>query len=168
LLFLKEKFITITQGDRIHHPHHGIGKVESIRTRSFSGENGTRFAKIFFKRDSITLMLRENQLDDMIRKPMGLKEAKKLMAHLKSWKGQVSNQWKPRATAHQLKMEEGEPMRYAEVYKNLRTRQEEGTLSAADRKHLRQCSEVLAEELANAFGKTPSEALDQITLATQQ
>lgn len=167
MLWFKEKFITITQGDRIHHPHHGIGKVESIRERSFSGEDGARFAKIFFKRDSLTLMLRENQLGDMIRKPMGLKEAKKLLAHLKSWKGKVSNQWKPRATAHQLKMEAGEPLRYAEVFKNLRARQEEGTLSAADRKHLKQSGELLAEELANALDKTPLEALDQITLATQ-
>ncbi len=163
----EEKFITITQGDRIHHPHHGIGKVQSIRKRSFSGENGTRFAKIFFKRDSLTMMLRENQLDEMIRKPMSLREAKKLLAHLKTWKGKVSNQWKPRATAHQLKMEQGEPLRYAEVYKNLRVRQDEGTLSAADRKHFKQSGELLAEELANALGKTPSEALEQISQATQ-
>lgn len=163
----EEKFITITQGDRIHHPHHGIGKVQSISERSFSGEEAASFAKIFFKRDSLTLLLRENELKDMIRKPMGRTEAKKLLDHLKTWNGKVSNQWKPRANAHQLKMEEGLPLRYAEVYKNLRVRQEEGTLSAADRKHLQQSGELLAEELANAFGSTPAEALDQITQATQ-
>lgn len=164
----KEKFITINQGDHIHHPHHGIGEVQSIRKRSFSGQNGTRFAKIFFKRDGLTLMLRENQLDDSIRKPMGRAAAKKLLEHLENWKGKVSNQWKTRANNHQLMMDEGEPMRYAEVFKNLRVRQEEGTLSAADRNHLRQSSELLSEELANAFNKTHAEALDQIIEITRQ
>lgn len=111
--------------------------------------------------------MRESELGDIIRKPMDLKEAKKLLAHLHNWQGSVSEQWKPRATAHQHKMDSGEPLHYAEVYKNLRVRQEEGTLSAADRKHFSQSGELLAEELANALGKTPSEALEQISLAAQ-
>lgn len=162
-----EKLITITQGDSIHHPHHGIGKVKAISEQSFSGDSSARFANIFFKRDSLTLIVRESELEGIFRKPMNLKEAKKLLAHLQNWKGSVSEQWKPRATAHQVKMESGEPLHYAEVYKNLRVRQEEGTLSAADRKHLSQSGDLLAEELANALGKTPSEALEQISLAAQ-
>jgi len=111
--------------------------------------------------------VRESELEDIIRKPMSLKEAQKLLVHLHNWKGTVSEQWKPRATAHQHKMDSGEPLHYAEVYKNLRVRQQEGTLSAADRKHLSHSGELLAEELANALGKTPSEALEQISLAAQ-
>lgn len=163
LLVLQEKRITINQGDHIHHPHHGIGQVKSIRERSFSGDDGTRFAKIYFKRDSLTLMLRENELDDFIRRPMSKSEARKLLAHLQTWQGEVSDQWKPRATAHQLLMDEGEPLSYAEVFKNLSVRQGVGTLSAADRNHLKQSGELLSEELGNALGKTPEEALNQIS-----
>jgi RNA polymerase-interacting CarD/CdnL/TRCF family regulator len=110
-------------------------------------------------------MLRESQLKDIIRKPMGLAEARKILGHLSTWKGKVSNQWKTRANAHQLKMEAGEPLRYAEVFKSLKARQQDGTLSAADRTHLKQCSDLLAEEVANAMGKTRSEALDQLSEA---
>ncbi|HMB59608.1 MAG TPA: CarD family transcriptional regulator [Xanthomonadales bacterium] len=164
----RRRFITAIQGDRIHHPHHGIGKIESIRKRSFSGENGSKFAKIFFERDCVTLMVRENQLDETCRKPIGPTEAKKLLAHLKTWKGKVSNQWKTRANANQLKMDEGNPNGYAEVYKGLKVREEDGSLSAADRVHLKQAGEFLAEELAIALGKTPSEALDKISSASSQ
>jgi len=159
--------ITITQGDRIHHPHHGIGKVQSIRRRSFSGENGAKFAEIFFKRERITLMLRENSLDDTIRTPIGPTRAEKLLDHMKSWKVKVSDQWKARANAHQARMDEGDPIAYAEVYKSLREREQEESLSSADRKHLKQCTEFLSEELANAFGQSPGEALDQMTRATR-
>jgi CarD family transcriptional regulator len=159
--------ITITQGDRIHHPHHGIGKVQSIRRRSFSGEKGARFAEIFFKRERITLMLRENSLDDTIRTPIGPSRAEKLLDHMKTWKVKVSNQWKTRANAHQALMDEGEPIAYAEVYKSLREREQEEALSLADRKHLRRCTEFLSEELANALGQTTGETLDQMTQATR-
>jgi RNA polymerase-interacting CarD/CdnL/TRCF family regulator len=107
-------------------------------------------------------MLRENELDEFIRKPMGKSEAGKLLDHLETWQGNVSNQWKTRANAHQKKMDAGEPMRYAEVYKSLIHRQKDDSLSAADRTHLQQSSDLLAEELANALGKTHTEALDQM------
>jgi RNA polymerase-interacting CarD/CdnL/TRCF family regulator len=107
-------------------------------------------------------MLRENELDEFIRKPMSKSEAGKLLDHLGTWQGKVSKQWKTRANAHQKKMDAGEPLRYAEVYKSLLHRQKEDSLSAADRNHLQQSSNLLAEELANALGKSQTEALDQM------
>lgn len=112
-------------------------------------------------------MLRENDLDEMIRAPIGASEARKLLNHMKKWKGKVSSQWKARANAHQAKMERGDPYAYAEVYKGLRIRQEEDNLSAADRTHLKQSAEFLSEELANALGKSQDQALSQIEQATK-
>ncbi len=64
-------------------------------------------------------------------------------------------------------MDEGDPKAYAEVYKSLREREQEETLSSADREHLKRCTEFLSEELANAMGQTTEEALDQMTQATR-
>jgi RNA polymerase-interacting CarD/CdnL/TRCF family regulator len=86
---------------------------------------------------------------------------------MKSWKAKVSNQWKTRANAHQGMMDGGDPRAYAEVYKNLRVREQDGALSAADRKHLKQCEAFLSEELANALGQTDHEALEQMARATR-
>ena len=103
----------------------------------------------------------------MVRKPIGADGARKLLKHLETYESKVSNQWKVRANAHQERMDKGDPSGYAEVYKGLRSREEQGSLSAADRVHLRQSGEFLAEELANALGKTHSEVLDKINLVTQ-
>jgi len=112
-------------------------------------------------------MVRENSLDCTVRAPIGPSRAEKLLQHMKDWKGKVSNQWKTRANKHQAMMDDGAPRAYAEVYKNLRVREQEDALSAADRKHLQRCTEFLAEELANALDMPRTEALDQMAEVTR-
>ena len=158
----RRKLISINQGDTVHHPHHGIGKVQAICKRSFSGEKETTFAQLYFKRDGLTLMLRQQDLETTVRNPINAKEAEKLLDHLKKWKGKVSSKWKARASAHQEAMERGDPFDYADVYKGLSKLEAEGTLRASDRAHLNQSLHFLAEELANALGKTPEQVRNQI------
>ena len=111
-------------------------------------------------------MLRQTDLAKTIRNPIDAAQARKLLKHLKTWNGKVSSQWKARANAHQQTMERGDPFGYAEVYKGLSKLEEEGTLRASDRVHLNQSLSFLVEEVANALGKTPEQALNQITRAT--
>lgn len=134
----------------------------SIRKRSFSGDQEALFAKLFFKRDRLTVMLRKEDLANTVRDPIDAGQAKKLLAYLKAWKGKVSSKWKARANAHQQLMEKGDPFAYAEVYKGLSKLEEEGTLRVADRTHYQQSLTFLTEELANALGKTEDEARMQI------
>ena len=107
-------------------------------------------------------MVREQDLAKTVRDPINANEAEKLLVHLKKWKGKVSTQWKARANAHNEAMERGEPIDYANVYKGLSKLEAEGTLRASDRAHLNQSLHFLAEELANALGKTPEQARSQI------
>ena len=163
----RRKNITISQGDRIHHPQHGIGKVQSIRSRSFSGESGTRFAEIFFKREGITLLLRENSLGNTIRAPISPSLAKNLLDHMKNWNAKVSDQSKTRANTHQAMMDGDDPHAYAEVYKGLRVLEQDEALSTTDRRQLKRCAQFLSEELANALNQTQHKALDLMTQATR-
>ena len=164
--FIRRRLITVNQGDCIHHPQHGIGEVLSIRKRSFSGDTDALFAKLFFKRDRLTVMLRKEDLANTVRNPIDASEAKKLLAYLKSWKGKVSSQWKARVNAHQQAMEKGDPFGYAEVYKGLSKLEEEGKLRAADRTHYNQSLSFLSEELANALGKSEDEVRVQLEKIT--
>jgi RNA polymerase-interacting CarD/CdnL/TRCF family regulator len=158
----RRAFISINQGDTIHHPFHGIGQIQSIRERSFSGEKETAFVQVYFKRDGLTLMLREQDLEDTVRKPINASEAKQLLDHLETWDGKVRSEWKARANANQMVMESGDPFGYVEVYKGLSKLEAEGTLRTTDRAHLNRSLDFLAEELANALGKTNEQARDQI------
>ena len=120
---------------------------------------------MYFKRNGLTLMMRQKDLAKTVRNPINASEAKELLLHLEKWDGNVSSQWKVRANAHQLAMERGEPFDYANVYKGLSRLEAEGTLRASDRAHLNQALDFLVEELANALGKTLEQARSQIARA---
>ena len=133
--------------------------MQSIRKRSFSEPNGGKFAKMFFPRDDMSVMIREAELEDTVRKPIERKEAHKVLDHINDWDGSVSEKWKSRANTHQAKLDSGDPLSLAEVYKALSLRQLDDSLSAADRRQLSESEERLAEELAVALGETRRKTL---------
>ena len=128
--------------------------MQSIRKRSFSGPKGSKFAKMFFPRDDMSVMVRETELEETVRKPIERKKAREVLSHINDWDGSVSDQWKSRANTHQAKLDSGDPLSLAEVYKALSLRQADDNLSAADRRHLSESEERLVEELAVALGET--------------
>ena len=128
--------------------------MQSIRKRSFSGPKGSKFAKLFFPRNELIMMVRESELADVIRKPIEKSEAQKVLAHIDEWNGSTSEEWKTRANAQQRKLDNGDPFALAEVYKAMVVRKEAGTLSGADRRQLSQSEQRLSEELAAALNKS--------------
>ena len=108
------------------------------------------------------MLVREQDLDESVRKPIAKNTACKVLEHIDQWEESVSEQWKIRANAFQLKLDDGGPFVLAEVYKTLRVRQEADTLSAADRRQLSQAEARLSEELAMAFGHSPAKVLKRL------
>jgi len=108
-------------------------------------------------------MLREQDLERIVRMPISKQEANKLLEHLDNWNGKVGSSRKIRATANQSVLESGDPFGYVDVYKGLSKLEHEGTLRASDRQHLNQSLELLVEELAYAMGETREKTRKQIT-----
>ena len=128
--------------------------VPLIRKRSFSGPKGSRFAKLFFPREGLSMMVRESELANIIRKPIEKSEAQKVLARIGEWNGSTSEEWKTRANVQQRKLDNGNPFSLAEVYKTMVLRKEAGTLSGADRNQLSKSERCLSEELAVALNKS--------------
>jgi RNA polymerase-interacting CarD/CdnL/TRCF family regulator len=131
--------------------------VQSIRTRSFSEPKGRKFAKLFFPREDLIMMVSENDLADTIRKPIKKSEARKVLAHIGDWTEPVNDQWKARADAQQRKLDDGDPFALAEVYKTLSLRRKADSLSGADRRQLKQSEQCLSDELAMALAQSADE-----------
>ncbi len=110
----------------------------------------------------MTMMVREDDLGESVRKPIAKKTANEVLAHIDDWEETVSDQWKTRANALQAKLDDGGPFALAEVYKILRVRQAEDNLSAADRRQLSQAEARLSEELSMALGYPPAKVLKQL------
>lgn len=99
----------------------------------------------------MVMLVAENELDGMVREPLKKSAAERVLEHIRTWSGSASEQWKVRANAQQKKLDDGDPFALAEVYKTLAVRQEEDSLSSADRRQLSQSEECLSEELAVAL-----------------
>ena len=109
-------------------------------------------------------MIREEDLEGTVRKPMARATARKVLEHIGKWHEQVSEEWKIRATKLQAKLDDGSPFALAEVYKTLYCREaaEDVTVSAADRRQLSLCVARLSEELATAFGRDQADVLKRM------
>jgi CarD family transcriptional regulator len=164
---LEERSVKISRGSAVHHPHHGIGEVQSVGERNFTGANGTQFAQLYFGRQDLTLILPMQVAAETVRCPITARQARQIIKHIAVWDGRASKQWKTRAAAHQDAIEHGDPFEYAEVFKSLIRLEAEGTLRHTDRTHLNRVMDFLADELSFALDKTTDEARDLITGAAR-
>lgn len=155
---LQEQATEISRGTAIHHPHHGIGRVESVGKRRFAGSNGADYAQLYFERDDLTLILPLQDVAGTVRRPMDAQQAGELLSYIEQWDGRCSRQWKARAAAHNEVMQRNDPFEYAEVCKGLSQLGAESSLRHTDRTHLNRSIDFLADELAYALGKTPDYA----------
>jgi len=154
----KESPINIRKGESIHHPQHGIGKIESIGERSFGGRAKATYAELYFERHNLKLTILKEDVPNTVRSLISSKEAKQLLEDLKSFDGKVSKQWKARANKHQAAIDRGDPFEYGKVFKSLSKLEEQDGLRAQDKQHLAQSLELLTEELACSLRKSPEQA----------
>lgn len=157
--------INLRTGSHIHHPQHGLGKIESIRKRSFAGQAEDTYMQVFFEREALTVIARADDISREIRKPISANEARKLLDRIKSFNEKVKTQWKARADSHQTALDSGDPLECAKVLKNLIRLESEGKLRQTDRDHLKHALEMLTDELSTALGKRRSHARRLITEA---
>lgn len=162
---LEEQSAKISRGNAVHHPHHGIGRVQSVGKRNFAGSNGANFAQLYFKREDLTLILPMRDCAETVRNPITADQAKQILDHIENWDGKASKQWKARAAAHQEAMERGDPFEYAEIFKGLSRLEAEGNLRHTDRTHLNRAIDFLADELSFALSKSPDRVRELITRA---
>jgi RNA polymerase-interacting CarD/CdnL/TRCF family regulator len=149
----------------IHHPEHGIGRVQKVGKRKFAGSGDDDFAQLYFRRERLTLIVPADALADTVRQPLTARQAGEVLDYIKHWEGRVSKQWKARAAANQDAIERGDPYAYAEVCKGLSQLESEGSLRHTDRAHLNRSFDFLADELAHALDETPDYARMLITEA---
>jgi RNA polymerase-interacting CarD/CdnL/TRCF family regulator len=165
---LAERFAKISRGDAVHHPHHGIGRVQSVGAQSFAGGDGAKFARLYFQREELTLILPMRDAAAAVRDPISAAQATQILDHIGTWDGLAGKQWKARAAAHREAMERDDPFEYAEIFKTLSRLEAAGNLRHTDRATLKRVFDALADELAFALDESPNCVRAQITAAAAE
>ncbi len=147
--------MNIRNGEYVLHAQHGVGKITSIRTCSFSGHAAAKYVQLYFVRDELTMEVLKEALPGVVRSLISPEQAWDLLEQIAEWNGKPQAQWKARANAHQAALDSGDPFEYLKVLKELALLESGDALCLGDREHLSRSLCLLTEELACALKKSP-------------
>ena len=116
---LEEQSAKLSCGSAVYHPHHGIGKVQSVRDRNFDSGNDTKYTELYFQREALTLILPIQDAREMVRNPINRAQARQILEHTERWDRRPTSQGKARAAPTPDARDRGDPFEYAEDFKGL-------------------------------------------------
>src|SRR5258707_669768 len=139
-------------GETVVYPHHGAALIEAIETRVVRGE------------EKLYLVLRVAQGDLTVRVPaenaevVGEEGLTKVFDVLRAPHTEEPTNWSRRYKANLEKLASGNPLKVAEVVRDLWRRDRERGLSAGEKRMLAKARDILVGEVALAEKSTKDEA----------
>ncbi len=160
----KEVGIMYKVGDKIVHPMHGAGVIDSIVSRKVNGVRRDYY-QLRLPADSMQVMIPTDHTDEIgVRPVMGPGEAAQVMAALCSIQVDMSQNWNRRYRENMVRLKSGDLLEVARVVKGLMLRDGERGLSTGERKMLHSARQILLSELVLAQDlsyQCASERLDE-------
>ena len=142
--------MTFQIGDKVVYPNQGVGTVENISTRSF-GSAFEQFYLLRFGSTSMTVLVPfSNAADIGLRRVTKDREISRILSYLSHGLCTVSQDWKARYKENSAKMQSGDLLQAAEVFKSLLKLHVEKTLSFREKKMLDRAHYMLLSEISIA------------------
>ena len=134
-------------GDKIVHPMHGAGVVDSIVEKKFNG-NVMNYYVLKIPMGSMLVMIpTENSADIGVRPIVGREEAESVITSMSSIEVDMTQNWNRRYRENMLRIKSGDLMEVAKVVKGLMERDSYKGLSTGERKMLHSAKQILISEI---------------------
>src|SRR2546429_3228362 len=157
--------MTFKVGDTVVYPHHGAARIEEIETRSIKGEDKTYLVLKVDKGDLTVRVPSDNAELVGVRDVVGQEGLERVFEVLRAPHTEEPTNWSRRYKANLEKLASGNPLKVAEVVRDLWRRERERGLSAGEKRMLAKARDILVREVALAEKSTKDEAkmlLDQV------
>ena len=142
--------MTFQIGDKVVYPNQGVGTIENISTRSF-GTAFERFYLLRFGYNSVTVLVPfSNAANIGLRRVIKTREISRVLSYLSTGNCVVNPDWKVRFKDNTEKMQSGDLLRAAEVFKGLLQIHLEKPLSFREKKMLERARHMLVSEISIA------------------
>ncbi|HWB84302.1 MAG TPA: CarD family transcriptional regulator [Bryobacteraceae bacterium] len=142
--------MTFQIGDKVVYPNQGVGTIENISTRSF----GSAFEKFYLLRfgyNSMTVMVPfSNAADIGLRRVIKDREISRILSFLSNGSCEITQDWKVRYKENTMKMQSGDLLLAAEVFKSLLQIHIDKPLSFREKKMLDRARHMLISEISIA------------------
>ncbi len=142
--------MTFQIGDKVVYPNQGVGTIENISTRSF-GSAFERFYLLRFGYNSVTVMVPFSNVANIgLRRVTKDREISRVLSFLSNGSCEVNSDWKVRFKDNTEKMQSGDLLKAAEVFKGLLRLHVEKPLSFREKKMLERARHMLVSEISIA------------------
>src|SRR5207253_10425784 len=141
-------YMTFQIGDKVVYPNQGVGTIENISSRTF-GAAYEKFYLLRFGYNSVTVMVPfSNAANIGLRRVTKDREISRVLASLSNGWCEGNSDWKARFKDNTEKMQSGDLLKAAEVFKGLLHIQLEKPLSFREKKMLERARHMLLSEIS--------------------
>ncbi len=157
--------MTFQIGDKVVYPNQGVGTIENISTRSF----GSAFEKFYLLRlgyNSMTVLVPfSNAANIGLRRVTKDREISRVLAYLANGWCSVHPDWKVRFRENTDKMQSGNLLEAAQVFKSLLQLHVDKPLSFREKKMLERSRHMLVSEISMARNVAEIQAISMLQRA---
>ena len=139
--------MTFRVGDRIAHPMHGAGVIESIVTKRINGKDREYYVLKLPAGDMLVMVPVETCDAIGVRPIVAPAEAESLLGAIPGIEVEMTSNWNKRYRENMLRIKSGDLMEVASVVKGLMQRDRERGLSTGERKMLHSAKQILISEI---------------------
>lgn len=154
-------------GDRIAHPMHGAGVIDSITTRKVDGAEKKYYVLKLPAGDMLVMIPVDSCGTIGVRPIIDPAEAEKVIDSFPELEINTTQNWNRRYRENMDKIKSGDLMEVATVIKGLMLRDQEKGLSSGERKMLRSAKQILISEIVLSESSSYEEIEERINLAVQ-
>lgn len=134
-------------GDKIVHPMHGAGVIDSIVSRKLNGVQ-REYYQMRLPTGSMLVMIPTDHTEEIgVRPVIGREQANQVMDALGTIEVDMSQNWNHRYRENMVRLKSGNLIEVARVVKGLMLREDERGLSTGERKMLHSAKQILISEL---------------------
>ena len=139
-------------GDKIVHPMHGAGVIDSIVSKKVNGVVRDYYILKLPVGVMLVMIPTEHTEEIGVRPVVDRDEADRLIAAIPSIEVDMTQNWNRRYRENMLRIKSGDLMEVARVVKGLMLRDENRGLSTGERKMLHSAKQILISELVLSQG----------------
>ncbi len=135
------------EGDKIVHPMHGAGIVESIVEQKVNGVSREYYVLRLPVRSMVVMIPTENSVEIGVRPIIDSAQADQILEQISAIQVEFDPNWNRRYRENMERMKSGNLLEVARVIKGLMLRDAERGLSTGERKMLHSAKEILISEI---------------------
>ena len=135
------------EGDKIVHPMHGAGVVESIVEKKVNGVTREYYVLKLPVRSMMVMIPTQNSSEIGVRPIIDSAQADDILAKLPGIEVEFDQNWNRRYRENMERLKSGDLLEVARVIKGLMLRDGERGLSTGERKMLHSAKEILISEI---------------------